>query len=298
MPGIQNWPILNPDGSRVLLTDTSGKVVMWDTGTGKQLYEVAGPPGPWGPRCFSADGKWLALASGSPYTERGRIDLRDARTGKLLKHWLGNQGDIACLAFSEDGKYLASGSSDTSVLIWDVTGKGRDGPAAPPGRKALDQLWTDLASEDADRAAVAVERLSNSPAVALRLLRDRFKPVVQPNPAMVARWIAEIDDGRFAVHERATRELRSRIKILAPALRQMLAGPLSPEARRRVEDLLDWTAHWTPEQLRAARATQVLEAIGDADAKAILRAVAGGAPQAQPTLEAKAALQRLNRDDR
>jgi hypothetical protein len=51
----------------------------------------------------------------------------------------------------------------------------------------------------------------------------------------------------------------------------------------------------SPEDLRAARALEVLEHLGTADARALLRALAGGSPGARLTGEARAALQRLGR---
>ena len=49
----------------------------------------------------------------------------------------------------------------------------------------------------------------------------------------------------------------------------------------------------SPDDVRRQRAMEVAEHIGGAEARAILEAVAKGAPEAALTLEAKAALKRL-----
>jgi COMPASS component SWD3 len=48
------------------------------------------------------------------------IYLWDVATGKGPREVQGHQDVLTSLAFSPDGKTLASGSSDTTILIWDV----------------------------------------------------------------------------------------------------------------------------------------------------------------------------------
>jgi hypothetical protein len=50
-----------------------------------------------------------------------------------------------------------------------------------------------------------------------------------------------------------------------------------------------------PERLRELRSLEVVEQIGDAEARQLLRALAQGAPPARLTREAKASLERLER---
>jgi hypothetical protein len=49
----------------------------------------------------------------------------------------------------------------------------------------------------------------------------------------------------------------------------------------------------SPDRLRAVRAVEVLERIDDCAARRLLTALAAGAPEAQLTVEAKSALERL-----
>ncbi len=73
-------------------------------------------------------------------------------------------------------------------------------------------------------------------------------------------------------------------------------GQPSPEARRRLDELLEWVqkarpASMHPNDVRVVRAVEALE---DAEASEALASLAEG-PQMSLTREAKAALERLRR---
>ena len=55
----------------------------------------------------------------------GIVQLWEIVTGKERRAFHGHRGPIEALAFSPDGKTLASGSADTTILLWDVTGERR-----------------------------------------------------------------------------------------------------------------------------------------------------------------------------
>jgi RNA polymerase sigma factor (sigma-70 family) len=79
---------------------------------------------------FSPDGRALALPD-----DRGSVRVLETATGKERLRFTGHLGQIRALAFSPDGRRLASGSEDTTVLVWDVTGRlpgGQPHPAQPP----------------------------------------------------------------------------------------------------------------------------------------------------------------------
>ena len=68
------------------------------------------------------------------------------------------------------------------------------------------------------------------------------------------------------------------------------------ETQRRLEELLDkLNLARTAEGRRMLRALEVLERIGNADAGRLLKRLANGAADAALTQEAKASLDRLNR---
>jgi hypothetical protein len=81
-----------------------------------------------------------------------------------------------------------------------------------------------------------------------------------------------------------------------PALRQALKEKPSAEVRRRVGALLAALKGVPPPNtLRALRAVWVLERVGTPEARQLLGALAKGAPGARQTVEAQAALARLDK---
>jgi HEAT repeat protein len=159
----------------------------------------------------------------------------------------------------------------------------------------LGPLWEDLADKDARRADVAAWRLAGAGPRAVALLRERLRPPPTLTPERVARLIAELDDDNFATRERAGAELAAGLESAALHLRRALAAAPSPELRRRLDGLL---AGLDPasaaEQRRRLRGVRLLEAMGDPDARALLRSLSRGDPRFRLTREAAAALRRLD----
>src|SRR5262249_14413776 len=185
--------------------------------------------------------------------------------------------------------------NDGSSLVWDLA----TAPAAPLAKDAGDNditaWWADLAAEDAARAYAAVWRLTEAREKALPFLREHLKPVAEPDPAEVARLVADLNSDLFRVREKAFRRLEGLGGATLPALRTELQKGPPPEARCRLEALLSCEPNpaASPETLRRLRALQVLERMGYGDARKYLGELAGGAAEAPETREAKAALERL-----
>jgi WD40 repeat protein len=285
---------LAPDGKR-LATGGPEAVVLRDAAGGHELRRLAGTGGT---RClaFSPDGRTLAGAAADAGAGAPCVSVWELATGEVRRRFTGHGGAVTCLAFSGDGALLASGSIDTTVLLWDQT--GRSLAAGRPKRKAAD-LWADLGSARAGRAFRAVGDLVASPETALTLLRDRLRAPQgkAPGEVEIRKLIAKLDAPRYAARERATRELGRLGTRAEPALRERLRGGASPEARRRIEKLLARLTWAVPsaEELRVRRGVEVLERLATPEARRLLGQLARGAPGRLVTAEARAALDRLDR---
>ena len=79
------------------------------------------------------------------------IRLWELPSGQEIRRFEVEQNWVWSLAFSPDGRTLASGGGDSTILLWDLTGRRGDGFLQParltPGE--VDKLWTDLSGEAA-----------------------------------------------------------------------------------------------------------------------------------------------------
>jgi WD40 repeat protein len=289
----------SPDGTSLALVETGGGTPrLWDVATGMVVRRLSGQED-----ChtiaFSPDGRLVALGAwmGDP-----TVRLCETLTGQEVRRYRGHFGILGCVthvAFSPDGRSVVSVGGDATILPWDVTGQGRDGQRSRPrlGAKELSALWSDLGGP-APQAHTAAWRLVAAPEQAVPLLHQRLGPI----PASVGRGIngliTDLASERFAVRERAARELAKLGDQVVPALRQAPKEQAPLEVRRRLELLLE-TCYarpvLLPELLRQLRAVMILEHVETVEARRLLETVAHGAPEVRLTQEAKAAVQRLTK---
>jgi WD40 repeat protein len=288
------------DGA-VLAIGGGREVTLWDLGKGAERRRLQGLDGNVMTVAFAPDGRTLAGAATSfaAGTQSTIITVWELSAGQLRARFSGHEGVGTCLAFSPDSKILASGNGDTTILIWDMTGRALRpiGAAAKP-----DGLWQDLASPDPERAFRALGGLVGDPAAALPLLKERLRPAAAQvqDSASVSKLIADLDSPRSPVRERAARELQRLGAAAAPALQKAAQGELTVEHRRRVEGLLSRLEKGSPpaEELRSRRAVEALERIGTDAARQQLKTLADGSPGVPLTAAARAALSRLTRPSR
>jgi RNA polymerase sigma factor (sigma-70 family) len=261
------WALaFSPDGQTVASAGADGTVRVWETATGGER------------RDFKA------------HDDHGP----DGFTARDDAAW--------SLSFAADGRRLAAGNSDTTVLIWDVTGRLADGHKLRPAQLSdaeAQGLCADLTGADAARADRAVWALVAAPEQALPLLRPHLHPVPRADAAKesIDRAVADLDSDTFAVRQAASAELERLGEIAEPALRAAAAKTASAEVRSRVEQLLGTLqeARTNPPGAtrRALRALQVLGQIGTPEARQLLEKLAAGEPNARLTREAGSVVKSL-----
>jgi HEAT repeat protein len=111
------------------------------------------------------------------------------------------------------------------------------GRADSPPAARLEQMWADLASDDASKSARAVLGLAARPKETVPLLRERLRPV-KADPKRVAGLLAQLDSDDFGKRESATRELEYMGKYARTHLEKALKDSTSAEVKQRVQRLL------------------------------------------------------------
>jgi hypothetical protein len=241
---------------------------------------------------WSPDGRLLAVAE----EESAVVRVLEIASGKVRVELRGHRDGVRGLAFSPDGKTLASGGEDNVVVLWDVTGARTGAPPDKVSDQDFSTWWTELAVPDAQRAGDALARLIRTPR-SDAFLKERLRPVAAPDEKLLARLLADLDDNAFEQREAASRELAQLGERADTALRQALKNKPAPEAKRRIEELLEKLDNRSlaPEDLQALRAIEALEHIGTPEARKLLETLATGTPEARLTREAKAALKRVEK---
>jgi RNA polymerase sigma factor (sigma-70 family) len=291
--------VLSPDGGLLGYGSQHRSLFILETATGKVLYRQDNVPDPQGVSAiaFSPNGKMLAWGGWQVPTAH----LIELATGKERHRFLGGAGRVNTLAFSPNSTALLSATEDTTAVVWDLAGRRRRSLAwgKPLAADDLEGVWTDLASDDAARAYLAVQKLAGSLGDAVAYLGKRLQPVGVVEEKHIARLIKDLDSDDFTTRQRASKELDKLGEGALGPCEDALAGKPSLEVRRRLEAFRNKVAYPSSnlagEPLRTIRALEALEMCDTAEARAVLTALAKGAHGAYLTRQAQAALNRLTR---
>ena len=177
---------------------------------------------------------------------------------------------------------------------WVAERKPATGTLTP---RQLEDYWAALAEASAPEAYGALCTLAHAPAQSVPFLKERVRPVEPVAAGQLDRLIRDLDSDKFALRQKSMTDLEKLGDLAEPALQAALEGKPSLEVRQRLEQLLAKLhgAAPTPGQVRALRAVEMLEAIHNAEAQQVLRALAKGVLGAGLTNEARAAIERLER---
>lgn len=107
----------SPDGTRIAVAGNGTSIEIFDSATGESVMTLATRPA----KVYSLaylDAQHLATGGTDNNITIWNLDSKTAE-----RQLVGHSGTIAALACDATGKILVSGSYDTTLRIWDVTGK-------------------------------------------------------------------------------------------------------------------------------------------------------------------------------
>ncbi len=108
----------SPDGKRIVGTDNTGAIRVWDIGTKKQMLDIEPPPNTIASNKsvgFSPDGKTILCLNAGGF----HAIVYDSMTGKEICRT--PQGFMETAVFSPDAKTILTSSTDRIAQIWDAT---------------------------------------------------------------------------------------------------------------------------------------------------------------------------------
>jgi WD40 repeat protein len=235
---------------------------------------------------LSADGRFLARVDGE-----GKLCLLETASGEVVHRFSGLHGAIA---FAPTGWRLATEDRDSlTIPIVDLPSLFLSRPPLSPDGSSAESLWTELAHADAARAQQAAWEMTRIERVE-SFLAGKLTPVSPAVGKHVSALIAALGADEFTTRNKAEQELAGMRDSARKALETALQRETDLEIKHRLHRLLRMISTPSLRLLQELRAVMVLEALGTADARELLRRLAGGLPEARLTEEATTALRRLD----
>ncbi len=290
---------VSPDGRRVAAgtwgrENTFGvpvsRVTLHEAKTGKQADDLPGPIGT--ARCvaFSPDGRLLAVSGDEPV-----VLLYELASRHLVRRLSGHEAPVWSVVFTPDGRSLVSGGVDGTALVWDLSGREyADRDRKPLSNAELLAAYSALGATEGEQGYQKSLLLAHAPEV-VPFLRARLVGNGKPDPKVLARWLADLDDDDFATRERATRELARIGRSIEADLRRARAATASVEVLLRLDALLARLDEGLQgdDTVRGQRAIAVLELAATPEARALLELLASKGDSDDLRERARGALDRL-----
>jgi DNA-binding beta-propeller fold protein YncE len=301
----------SPTSAMLASAGDGSKVQLWETATGKERttfrlltveqpqnenqyrygYRYGGEAGTVASLAFSPDGKLLAVGC----FDRS-IRVLNLLTGEELPPLVAHTSPVGALRFTADGKSLVSIDHDGTRMVWSVSRIVGQANFKPPKLNAeeLTEVWNDLAESDVFRTYRAMRLLSANSAQTLPFLEQRVKAIPAGDTGQINQLLQDLQNQNAGVRRHAMSELRKHGEAALGALNsigedQRHNRPIQVMIAKLERQLA------SPDRQRAIKAVQILEKIGDDGAKQQLEKLSQGAAGARLTVDAKAALERLNK---
>jgi WD40 repeat protein len=270
---------------------------LWDVTTGAAVYRLQAPS------YEAKDGRLSFFYALSPdnrllchFKELCRqsqvIEIREVVSGSLRRQIVVNNlvGDPV---FSPDGRFLATGLRDGTIVVWDLQHHlSATGVKNRLSDKELAGYWDILALTETEQTNGAVTALIDAPRQSVPFLK-RHLELTAATSDHVQKWITELDHPSYRVRIKAMVNLEQNMSLAAGSLKAALKYAPSLEAYLRIEKLLEGIGKPSPRWIQQHRTLEILERIGNSEARQLLQELANGAPLAPLTREAQSCLRRM-----
>ena len=280
---------LSNDGRLVAMVGNNQTVRLYELISGDEVGQMRGLDESPAALVFDPTNRYLAVASGSTvlfWDLAKRSPVGQVETG---------QGEVTALAFSADGRWLVTGGQDTTCLVW--SGRPEENarldqkatklrthidPVPMMASKGKASAWLGLDHPSAAHAERAhwQKELEGS-ALVEHLAKLLHPPGSDDQLKRLTRWIKLLDAPEHPARQWAESRLSQHLTEAEPLLRVTLSQTPSPEARLRIERLLQKVEGRGPELHRpllpALRALWVLNRLGTPEAVAVLEKTSASA---------------------
>lgn len=293
--GSQAQIFYSPDGRQLVSQDFSS-VHFFHADSVKELSRWKLPQGnrrlkllnyPQDPRSILVS-FWQNVPPDGPSSQVQFIEL--ASMQPRLIYSVSRQRPLGLYAVSHDGTKMVASDTSFGIYFWNLFP-----PAVKSGgaltAQETDKHWQTLCELPAQPAWQSMSVLISHPAITIGFMGENLKP--RSFERRASELIDDLNHKDFPRREQAEKELLSMGKEIEPYLRKA-AQLNSLEQSRRAKKLLETLPEFDLQQLRNARAVEVLERIGTNDAKALLARLAKGPEDDSLTKEARQSLQRLS----
>jgi hypothetical protein len=197
-------------------------------------------------------------------------------------------------AISDDGGLFATvGDEGVEVYSVRMTAHGTREVETAMKVETLDSLWVKLGNEDAARAQEAAAMLFLHPRAAIAVIRSKLSPAPGLDGKKIDKLIGDLESNQFLVRSKAREEL-IKLPDSVPFLQKRLAENPPLDVSLQIQEVLR-KHKCDPGVLRMSRSIEILEHIGNPEAKEVLTALGAGAEDALLTEEARASLSRLGK---
>lgn len=290
-----DYVCFSPDGQYVAAASQQA-ILVWDTASGRLLWEFPSSGARLWPIAFSPDSRLLASSDNS------EIVLYELATGEEAARLTGHETYLTCIVFHPDGKRLATGAWDGTTLVWDLSTLADELYSQSPSLDdRLSKLWQALDDLDSHRGQSAVWALVRHGDEAVKLLADQLEPERLPviDQGELSTMLLELEDDDYATRERAMDKLAALGAAVTPHFEAVLQATPSLELRSRIIRLMreqeESLYEIDPAELLILRSIQVLEQIATEPARQLLEHLATGDAEQLATKASQRALSRVER---